>query len=469
MTRSIVVGSGPNGLTGAITLAAAGLDVTVLEAAETPGGGLRSHEATVPGLIHDMCSAFHPLSTRSSFARRFDLTQHGLQWAWPSVQYAHPLDDGTGGAALRSVDETAAGLGVDGAAYRRLFGPLAGRFDELAADILRPVLHVPRHPVTLARYGLASTLPATTLARWWQTPQARGLWAGVAAHAFHPLTSPMSSAAGLVLGTATHRYGWPVAVGGSGAIARAMIALLTSLGGRIETGVRVESYAPLADADVVLLDTSPRAATAILGDRLPARVARAYRRYRHGPGAFQVSLAVEGGIPWTYEPARRSGTVHVGGTLEEITEAERSSWSGQMPARPFVLVGQQAVADPSRARGDVQPIDAYAHVPHGFTGDATTAILDQIERFAPGTRERIVAVSTRSTAQLERENANLIGGDISNGANTALQLVFRPRVALDPYSTGVPGVYLCSSATPPGGGAHGLCGYGAAQAALARL
>jgi phytoene dehydrogenase-like protein len=469
MTRAVVVGSGPNGLAGALVLAAKGVDVTVLESADTPGGGTRSVEATLPGLLHDECSGFHPLAVRTAFSRGFDLREFGLSWAWPEVQYAHPLSGSRGAAVWRSVDVTSKRLGRDESSYRRMFTPLSKHFDDIAQEFLQPMLHVPRHPLAMARFGAYSALPASVLARRFDTEEARGLLAGVAAHSFRPLTSFMSSAIGVALGTAAHRFGWPVAVGGSRAISDAMLAMLSKLGGRVETGVTVTSYEQLEEPDVVLLDTSPSAAAGILGDRMPGRVSRAYRRYRHGPGAFQIAFAVEGGIPWAYPYARKAGTVHVGGGFEQIAEAERSVWQGRMPEQPFVLVGQQSVADSSRAVGDLHPVDAYAHVPAGWTGDASEAIIAQIERYAPGFRDRIVAQTVRSTSAITASNANYVAGDIVTGANTARQLVFRPRIALNPYATGVSGVYLCSAATPPGAGAHGMCGWHAAQSALKDL
>lgn len=470
MTRAVVVGSGPNGLAAAITLAAAGLEVEVLERARHLGGGTRSVHATVDGVLHDECSGFHPLAVDTAFSRAFDLTEDGLRWRWPEVQYSHPLDDGRGGAVWRDLDRTVGELGAAGPSYRRLFGPLTERFDRIVDEFLQPMVHVPRAPLALARFGLYSLMPATVLARRWRgDTAARALFAGVAAHAFRPFGSPLSSAIGVALGTAAHRFGWPVAEGGSGAIGSAMISRLERLGGTVRTGVDVTDRSMLAGADVVMLDTSPTAALRILGDALPARVARAYRRFQYGPGAFQVALAVEGGIPWTHEPSRSAGTVHVGGTFEEIAEAERLTARGQMPERPFILLGQQSGADPARRRDDVHPIDAYAHVPAGFTGDATEAILAQIERFAPGTRDRIVAMSVRSTEAIVRDNPNYVGGDIVSGANTPRQLIFRPRIALDPYATGVTGVYLCSAATAPGAGAHGMGGWNAARSALRRL
>ncbi|GAA2090743.1 NAD(P)/FAD-dependent oxidoreductase [Aeromicrobium tamlense] len=468
MTTAVVVGSGPNGLAAALTLAAAGVEVEVLEAADEIGGGTRSGHYTVDGVLHDECSGFHPLAVDTAFSRAFDLAAEGLAWRWPEVQYAHPLDGGSGAAVWRDVDRTAQALGESGAAYRRLFGPLSDRFDKIATEFLQPIVHVPRHPIALAGFGVASLLPATWLGRMLRSPESAALFAGVAAHAFRPLGSPLSSAIGVALGTAAHRYGWPVAEGGTAAISRAMEQLLAEHGGKVTTGVRVTGRDQLAHADIVMLDTTPGAAADILGDALPPRVARAYRRYRYGPGAFQVALAVEGGIPWTHEPTRAAGTVHLGGSMAQIATAEREVWRGRMPERPFVLLGQQSQADPGRRAGDVHPIDAYAHVPSGYDGDATEAILAQIERFAPGVRERVVGMSVRSTEQITRDNANYVGGDIVTGANTPRQLIFRPRVALDPYATGVPGTWLCSAATPPGAGAHGMCGHLAARRALRR-
>ncbi|MDY6811913.1 MAG: FAD-dependent oxidoreductase, partial [Actinomycetota bacterium] len=316
--------------------------------------------------------------------------------------------------------------------------------------------------------GLFAAPPATWVGRLFSTEEAAALWAGVAAHAFHPLSTPLSSAIGVALGTAAHRFGWPVAVGGSQAIAAAMVSLLTSLGGRVETGVRVSAIDDLGSPDIVMLDTAPGAAAGILGDRQPARIARAYHRYRHGPAAFQVAFAVRDGVPWSYAPARDAGTVHVAGDAAAVVAAERDVWRGRLPDEPFLLVGQQYLADPDRSVGDIHPVDAYAHVPAGFRGDARQQIIAQIERFAPGFRERVVATHVRATADIAADNANYVAGDIVTGANTAGQLIFRPRVATNPYATGVDGVYLCSAATPPGAGAHGLAGWHAARSALRR-
>jgi phytoene dehydrogenase-like protein len=469
VSSAIVVGSGPNGLACAATLASRGVEVTVIEAAETIGGGTRTSELTVPGLLHDECSAFHPMAVSSPAVASLELERHGLEWLWPEVDLAHPLDGGRGATMLRSLEETAAGLGDGGARWRRVFGPAAQGYDALSEDIYRPLIHLPRHPLRLARFGAASALPASALARTLGTPEASALFGGTAAHSFARLDRPLSAAIGVALISAGHAYGWPVAKGGSVALAEAWASVIRANGGKIETGRPVRSLAELPGADVVVLDLSPRGVLELAGERLPSRVARAYRRYKYGPAAFKLDLAVEGGVPWAYEPARRAGTVHLGGTFAEIAAAERENNRGRLPARPFVLVGQQYLADPSRSQGDLHPVWTYAHVPRGYSGDATETILDQIERFAPGLRERIVAKSTRAPAEIEAANPNFIAGDIATGANGPLQLLLRPRVTPVPYWTGIPGVFLCSAATPPGAGAHGINGFNAAEAALRTL
>lgn len=465
MSTAVVVGSGPNGLAAALTLATAGVSVRVIEAADELGGGARS--VVRDGLTFDECSGFHPFATASPFARESALD---VTWRHAPAVLAHPLDPADGGGALlsRSVAETALSLGADGASWRRLFGPLVEHFDAISEEFLQPVVHLPRHPFHLARFGMYAAQPATLLGRRWSGEPARGLFGGVSAHAFTRLDLPFSAAVGVALGTAGHAYGWPVAEGGSGAISDALVARCRALGVAFETG-RLVTSAEEVPADILMLDTAPAAAAAILGPRLPDRVARAYRGYRHGPAAFKVDFAVEGGVPWAFEPARRAGTLHLGGTLAEIASAEAASNAGRMPERPFVLVGQQWLADPTRSRGDVHPLYAYAHVPSGFAGDATAAIVDQIERFAPGFRERVLSTYVTSTTELSRRNPNYVGGDIATGLSTARQVIFRPRVALDPYATGVPGAFLCSAATPPGAGAHGMCGSLAAKAALRGL
>jgi phytoene dehydrogenase-like protein len=469
VSEAIVVGSGPNGLVCAAVLARAGVKVTVLEAEQTIGGGTRTSELTLPGLLHDHCSAVHAMAVGAPSLNELGLERHGLQWCWPEVDLAHPLDGGGAGVMLRSIADTAAGLGADGRTWQRVFGSPSRGFAALSEDIMRPLLHVPRHPIRLLRFGLPAAAPATLIARKFRTEGARALWGGCAAHAFSPLSHAMSSSVGMALICAGHKYGWPVARGGSRAISDALAAVISEHGGSFETGRQVTSLSELPAADAVVLDLAPGAAAELAGKRLPAHVARAYRRYRHGPGAFKVDLAVAGGVPWTNEAARRAGTVHAAGSFAEIAAAEREINGGRMPERPFVLVCQQSLADPTRASGDAHPVWAYAHVPHGYPGDATEALLDQIERFAPGLRERILATAVRSTTEIARDNANYVGGDIVTGANTPLQTVIRPRLALDPYSTGIPGVFICSAATPPGAGAHGMNGYNAARSVLRGL
>ncbi|WP_370290637.1 phytoene desaturase family protein [Nocardioides sp.] len=476
MTTAVVVGSGPNGLAAAIHLARAGLEVTVLEAYERPGGGTRTEELTLPGVLHDVCAGFHPTGVASPFFSSLDLARHGLVWRWPEVDLAHPLDDGRAGVASRDMARTEASLGVDAARWRRLFAPVVRHFDDLVGEVFGPVVHVPSHPITLARFGLQAALPATVSVRRFGDEPAKALLMGVAAHKFGRLDTPLGASVGMLLTGAAHAVGWPVAEGGSESISRALVAELESLGGRVVCGVHVHSLAELpelaglsAKPDVVLLDTAPAGALEIVGDALPGRVRRAFTRYRYGPAAYKVDYAIEGDIPWTNPEARRAGTLHLGGSAAEIAAVEAATGRGEMPERPFVLMGQQYLCDPQRSSAKANPVYAYAHVPAGYTGDATKAVTAQIERFAPGFRDRILAAVPRTPAQWQEYNANYVGGDIGAGANDALQIAFRPRPALDPYFLGVDGVYLCSSATPPGGGVHGMSGYRAAQSALRRL
>ncbi|MFD1815555.1 phytoene desaturase family protein [Rhodococcus gannanensis] len=467
MRTAVVVGSGPNGLAAAVHLARHGVHVQVLESADSIGGGTRSSELTIPGLLHDECSALHPMGAGSPFWRQLDLERYGLRWLRAPIDCAHPVDDGPAALLHRSVDVTAAGLGVvDGDRWRRLVGGLAAHFDELAGDVMLPLGRVPRHPLRLGSFGARAVLPATVTARLFRTEHARALYGGIAAHAYHRLDRPLTSAVGLLIAAAGHRYGWPVAEGGSRAITDALAAMLADLGGSVDTGIRVRTVADVPPADVVLLDVAPAQAVDILGDRVPPRIVRSLRRFRHGPGAFKVDFAVEGGVPWLDPECERAAMVHLGGTFEEIAAAERAVTAGRMPARPFVLVGQQYVADPGRSSGNVHPVYSYTHVPHGFSGDATAAVTDRIERFAPGFRDRVVATAVRGPAELAASNVNYVGGDILGGANSPMQVLVRPRTAWNPYRTGVPGVYLCSGSTPPGGGVHGMCGFNAAEAAL---
>jgi len=469
MSTATVVGGGPNGLAAAVALAREGVQVTVFEAAGEIGGGARSGEALVPGLLHDHCSAFHPMAAGSPFLTSLGLDRYGLSWRWAEIDCAHPLDGGDAGLLYRSVEDTAAGLGRDGTRWRLMFGRPSAEYDKLACDIMRPLLHVPSHPLALARFGLPTLLPGSAFAALFATGKGRALFGGVAAHAFRPLHHPLTSAIGVGIITAGHRWGWPVAAGGSGAIAAALAALLLDLGGKIETGTPIRVASQLPPADVTLFDLAPEPVAALLDDKLPARVTRAFRRFRRAPGAFKVDFAVEGGVPWANPDVGRAGTVHLGGSYAEIAATEREINAGHMPERPFVLVGQQYLADPQRSAGHIHPVYSYAHVPHGYAGDATEAIIAQIERFAPGFRERIVGQASYGPASFAASNPNFAGGDIITGAKDARQLVFGPRTTLSPYHLGVPGMYLCSAATPPGPGVHGMCGANAAREALRYL
>ena len=463
---AVVVGSGPNGLTAAITLAAAGASVTVLEAKDTPGGGTRTSELTLPGFLHDVCSAIHPLGADSPAFRDLPLESHGLSWAEPDVQAAHPLDDGSAGVLLRGVHETGEALG-DVKGWRRLVGSTVDRWDEVTDHILRPPFRIPHHPLALAGFGVRAMLPATAVGeRLLHTPQARGLWAGISAHAINDLSKPFTAAAGLVLAAAGHVAGWPAAVGGSERITEALIAHLTSLGGSVQTGVEVRSQKDLPWSRAVLFDTTPAQLLRIAGARIPERARRRLERFRYGSGSFKIDYATDGPVPWTNADCRRAGTVHLGGTMEEVAAAERDAHEGRVPERPFTLVAQQSVMDPTRAPDGKQAVWAYCHVPHGCDVDVTDRVEAQIERFAPGFRDTVLARNVIDPAGLEAHNANYIGGDIAGGATDGLQLLARPTISTHPYRSGAPGLWLCSSSTPPGGGVHGLCGKWAAEDAL---
>jgi len=470
MPDAIVVGAGPNGLAAAIELARAGVAVLVVEAAETVGGGLRTSELTLPGFRHDVCSAIHPLAVASPFLRTVPLGEHGVQWIDPPTALAHPFDDGTAALLERSLTATAEGLGEDAGRYRRLMAPLVGDADGLLEDVLGP-LRVPRHPLALARFGVAAALPAAALARLaFRGRRARGLFAGLAAHSMLPLTRPATAAFGLVLGLLGHAAGWPFPRGGSQAIADGLAAYLRSLGGEIETGRPVASLDELDDARLVLLDVTPRQLLALADERLAASgYRRALERYRYGPGVFKLDWALDGPIPWRAEECARAATVHLGGTLEEVSASERLPWRGETADRPFVLLAQQSLFDATRAPEGRHTAWAYCHVPNGSTADMTERIERQVERFAPGFRERILARSVLDPAGLERRNRNYVGGDINGGAADLRQLLTRPVVSRSPYTTPMRGVFLCSSSTPPGGGVHGMCGYHAARSALAYL
>jgi phytoene dehydrogenase-like protein len=463
---AIVVGSGPNGLAAAITLARAGRSVLVLEAAETLGGGARTAEVTLPGYRHDVCSAIHPLALASPFLRTLPLARHGLAFAHPQSPLAHPLDDGSAVLLHRSLAETTAGLGSDGSAYRRLMEPLTRDWEPLLDDLLGP-LHVPRHPLTVARFARAGLRSATGLgAARFAGARARALLAGVAAHSFRPLERPATAAFGLILALLGHAVGWPAAVGGSQAIADALASHLRELGGELATGREVRSLADVRGARAVLLDVTPQQVLAIAGDALPARYRRALARYRYGAGAFKVDYALTGPVPWTAVECRGAGTLHLGGTMEEIARGEAEVARGRAAAKPFVLVAQQSVFDATRAPAGGHTLWAYCHVPNGSPVDASDAIERQIERFAPGFGDLIAARSVMSTAALQTYNANYVGGDINGGAADLRQLLTRPTLRRVPYATPDPRLYICSASTPPGGGVHGMAGHHAARAAL---
>ncbi len=467
---AIVVGSGPNGLAAAITLARGGCSVRVFEANATIGGGARSAELTLPGFVHDVCSAIHPLALGSPLFRTLPLEEHGLRWIQPTIALAHPLEDGSAAALRQSVTDTAHSLGVDARAYERLFQPLARDWEKLAAEFLQPILHLPRHPIALARFGLGALAPAAGLAKFcFKESAARALFAGIAAHSFLPLNAPASAAFGLVLGAAGHAVGWPLPRGGSQALADALAAHFRSLGGEIETGRRIQNLNDLPAARAVLFDTTCWQLARIAGDRFPSRYRRHLEGFRHAPGVFKIDYALSEPVPWRAEECRAAGTVHLGGTLEEIAAAEAEVARGTHPARPFVLIAQQSLFDETRAPQGRQTLWAYCHVPHGSERDMSDAIDDQIERFAPGFRDCVLARRTANAVDLERANPNLIGGDINGGANNLWQLFARPVVSPAPYRTPRRGLYLCSSSTPPGGGVHGMCGYHAARTALRDL
>jgi phytoene dehydrogenase-like protein len=466
---AVIVGSGPNGLAAAISLARAGRSVLVIEGRDTVGGGMRTAELTLPGFRHDICSAVHPLGMGSPFFRDLPLEQHGLRWIQPDAPLAHPLDHGEAVVLDRSFDATAAYLGRDAAAYRRLIAPLAERWQEILGDLLGP-LSVPSHPVAFARFGAGAILPAAALARaWFRGQRARALFAGLAAHSIMPLQRPLTAAYGLMLGLLAHGVGWPMPAGGSQAIADALASYRHSLGGEIRTGWWVRSLAELPPADAYLFDITPRDLINIAGDALPSGYQRTLRRYRYGPGVFKLDYALDGPIPWRNPAVARGGTVHVGGTLEEIVASEQDAWQGRHAEQPFVLVVQSSLFDPSRAPAGKHTAWAYCHVPNGSTVDMTATVESQIERFAPGFRDRILARHAMNAMQMEQYNPNYVGGDINSGVQDLFQHFTRPAVRVSPYTTPNPRIFLCSSATPPGGGVHGMCGYWAAQAALRQV
>ena len=461
---AVVVGSGPNGLAAAVEVARRGGRVVVYEAADTIGGGTRTTELTESGYLHDVCSAVHPLGAASPFFRSLPLEDHGLEWLHFDIPITHPLDGGEAAVLHHSLVETAVDLGPDESRYEKLLAPLVEHFDDLLDDVLGPLVAMPSHPIRLSRFGVAAMLPATLLARRFSTARAKALLAGLAAHSVAPLDRPFTSAIGIVLGAAGHVHGWPIAKGGSAAITGALADYLGDLGGEIVTGYQVESLDALPSADSYLLDVMPAAAVAIAGDRIGRSRGR-LESWAHGPGVFKVDWALDQPIPWTDPWSTRAGTVHVGGTIDEVVAAESAAATGRLTDRPFVLVSQPTLIDPTRAPQDKHVAWAYCHVPNGSPADMTLAIETQIERFAPGFRDTIIARHTMSPAAFATYNVNYVGGDIGGGALNTSQLVARPRLSSNPYRIGRD-VYLCSSATPPGAGVHGMCGYHAATAAL---
>lgn len=464
-----VVGSGPNGLAAAIALAEAGRSVLVLEARDTVGGGARSEELTLPGFTHDVCSAIHPLAVSSPFFAKLPLADHGLEWVYPPAALAHPLDDGSAIVLERSVDATAETLGVDKTAYQKLMNPFVDNWDKLSADILGP-LRLPKHPLLLARFGLKGLRSAQGFANGlFVGERARALFSGLAAHSILPLEKRISASFGIVLGVTGHAVGWPMPRGGSQNITNALASYLNSVGGEIVINHCVESLDELPDTPAILFDVTPRQLIRIMGDKLPSRYRSRLENYRYGPGVFKMDWALDGPIPWKAPECARAGTVHLVGTSDEIAASESQVWQSEHPEKPFVLLAQQSLFDHTRAPVGKHTAWAYCHVPNGSNFDMTARIEAQIERFAPGFGDLVLARSTKSPVNLEEYNPNYIGGDITGGVQDLGQLYARPAFQMTPYATPLKGVYICSSSTPPGGGVHGMCGYFAARAALRKV
>ena len=462
---AVVVGSGPNGLAAAITLQQAGLSVLIIEGKATIGGGTRTEELTLPGFMHDVCSSIHPMAVLSPFFNTLPLAQHGLEYIYPPVAAAHPFDDGTCAVATKSVEETAQSLNVDAENYKNLIEPLISLWPDIVNDLLGP-LHFPKHPLSLARFGVAALTPATWLANKFKGKHARGLWAGMAAHAIQPMSNTATSAIGLVLSIAAHVKGWPLAKGGSASLANALASYFTSIGGKIETGLYITSLKQLPSSHAVLFDITPRQLLQIAGHTFSPLYKWQLQRYRYGMGVFKVDWALDGVTPFTAAKALQAGTVHIGNTFEEIAQSELATSMGSISQKPFVLFTQPSVFDATRAPAGKHTAWAYCHVPNGYTGDMTAIIENQVERFAPGFKEQILAKHTMNTAQMEEYNPNYVGGDINGDIIDIHQLFTRPALRLSPYRTSAKGLYICSSATPPGGGVHGMCGYHAAKRAL---
>ena len=463
---AVVVGSGPNGLSAALVLAGAGYGVRIYEAEPEPGGGLRTAELTRPGFRHDVCSAIHPMAVASPFFRSLPLEKHGLEWIQPDAPLAHPLPDGGVVFLERSIGATAQGLGPDGDAWRSLVEPFVEGWPKIVGGVLGPPVRPPRHPLAMARFGRVALRSAEAVGRRFMGGRAAALWAGLAAHSMSALDRPLTAGIGLVLSVIAHLEGWPFPRAGSDRLASAMISVLSERGGEIVTGRRIETLDDLPRAGATLLDVTPRQLLRIAGERLSPGYRRALARFRYGPAAFKVDWALDGPLPWRAAECARAATVHLGGTAEEIRAGEDLVVRGGHPDRPFVLLAQPTLFDPDRAPAGKHVAWAYCHVPNGSTVDMTEAIEHQVERFAPGFRDRILARHVMGPAALEAHNANLVGGHVNGGLQDLRQTFARPVLRLDPYTTPLAGLYLCSSSTPPGGGVHGMCGYHAARSAL---
>lgn len=462
----VIVGSGPNGLSAAIELARSNLSVLILEKSEYPGGGMRSAELTLPGFIHDICSSIHPMAAGSPFFSRLPLNKFGLEWIFPPIQMAHPFDDGSAALLYNSLDQTAGTLGSDAERYKRIIKPLLNNWEDLKVDILGP-LRIPEHPVLLAKFGLNALQSCYGFCeRNFTDIYAKGLFAGLSAHSFLPLDKVISVSFGLVLLIAGHTTGWPIAKGGSQCLVNALLKYYTSLGGEIRTGYPVNAFSDLPSSRAVLFDLTPKQIVEIMGDKLPVYYRNSLHRYRYGSGVFKIDWAIEGNVPFKNPMLQSAGVIHIGGTIDEIAFGEEEVWKRRHPEKPFVLLSQQSIFDGSRAPEGKSTVWGYCHVPHGSTFNMTERIENQVERFAPGFREKILARHVMSTEDFQHYNPNYIGGDINGGIQDIWQLFARPVISLAPYSMPVKGYYICSSSTPPGGGIHGMCGYHAARTVL---
>jgi phytoene dehydrogenase-like protein len=462
---AIVVGSGPNGLAAAITMQQQGLAVLLVEAKETTGGGMRTEQLTMPGYQHDVCSAVLPMAVISPFFSSLPLHEFGLEYLYPEVDAAHPFDDGTAAILTRSIIDTAASLGTDSSVYHRIMKQVVEDWPLIVQDILGP-LRFPKHPFQMARFGLKALTPALTFAERYRTKEARGLWAGMAAHSIQPLSNTATTAFGLVLSIAGHVQGWPIPKGGAGSVAQALVTYFTSLGGTVQAGFPITSVSQLPPAKTVLFDVTPKQLMQIAGDQFSPIYKWQLNRYRYGMGVFKIDWALSQPIPFTAPECRKAGTVHIGNTLEEIAASEQITSEGGHPQKPFVLLAQPSILDDTRAPAGKHTAWAYCHVPNGSAVDMTNIIEEQVERFAPGFKDTIIDRHTFNTAELQQYNANYIGGDINGGIIDLGQLYTRPALRSSPYRTSAKGLYICSSSTPPGGGVHGMCGHHAAKRAL---